>query len=200
MPAEVREASFSSVEDSLIPSRTDLLSLLIERDTFPEEMARFYMAEMVLAVQETHQVLGAIHRDVRWRRPLAFPISARSRVPPQIKPDNWLIDAQGHLAISDFGLATDLHWAHDGAYFEQQRRELLYKHGIDLEDGGGRDDMARRRISLDPPRTTNEEESPGSVFTWRDMQRRRLAFSVVGTNNYMAIEVRAFRLLPSLPR
>lgn len=108
---------------------------------------------------------------------------------PQIKPDNWLIDAQGHLAISDFGLATDFHWSHDGAFFEQQRRELLYKHGIDLEDAGRRGDFASSRVSLDPPRPTNEEENPRSVFTWRDMQRRRMAFSLVGTNNYMAIEV-----------
>lgn len=48
----------------LTAALTDLLTLLIERDTFPEDMARFYFAEMVLAVEETHKVLGAIHRDV----------------------------------------------------------------------------------------------------------------------------------------
>lgn len=42
----------------------DLLTLLIEKDVFGEDFARFYLAEMVLAIQETHQVLGAIHRDV----------------------------------------------------------------------------------------------------------------------------------------
>lgn len=73
----------------------DLLTLLIEKDTFPESMARFYIAEMVLAISETHRVLGAIHRDV--------------------KPDNFLFDANGHIAISDFGLASDMHWSHDGA-------------------------------------------------------------------------------------
>ena len=129
----------------------DLLTLLIERDTFPEKMARFYAAEMVLAIQETHQTLGAMHRD--------------------IKPDNWLFDAKGHLAISDFGLATDLRFDHEGRYFHQQRQELLHEHAFQPNFG-----------------STGSEASP-SILTWRDQQRRKKAFSVVGTNNYMAPEV-----------
>ncbi|GAA5894309.1 serine/threonine-protein kinase [Sporobolomyces salmoneus] len=154
----------------------DLLTLLIEKDTFEESFAKFYIAEMVLALQETHQVLGAIHRDV--------------------KPDNFLFDKSGHIAISDFGLSTDFHWSHDGAYFDSHRRELLYKHGIDLEDNFHRSRAARavdgNHPPFDPPRPDtdeNENEGPKSVLGWRDKQRRRLAYSVVGTNNYMAIEV-----------
>ena len=56
----------------------DLLSLLIKFDIFPEPMAKFYMAEMVLAVEEVHQ-LGFIHRDV--------------------KPDNFLFTADGYFCI-----------------------------------------------------------------------------------------------------
>ncbi|GAA6063330.1 hypothetical protein JCM10212_003916 [Sporobolomyces blumeae] len=152
----------------------DLLTLLIEKDTFPESFARFYIAEMVLAIQETHQVLGAIHRD--------------------IKPDNFLFDAQGHIAISDYGLATDFHWSHDGAYYDNQRRELLYRHGVDLEDGAN--PRARRDSQpFDPPRPGDFDDDgatpppPGSLLGWRDQGRRRMAYSVVGTNNYMAVEV-----------
>lgn len=35
--------------------------MLIERDKFPEDFARFYIAEMVLAIEEAHR-LGYIHR------------------------------------------------------------------------------------------------------------------------------------------
>ncbi|GAA6050332.1 hypothetical protein JCM3770_002967 [Rhodotorula araucariae] len=144
----------------------DLLTLLIERDTFPEPMARFYIAEMVLGLQEVHTTLGAIHRD--------------------IKPDNWLIDASGHLALSDFGLATDFQWSHDGAYYEQHRRELLFKHGIDLEDSGRVGPPSTGRRSFDPPEAPDGDEKVGTVLTWRDMGRRQQAYSVVDESHSLS--------------
>ena len=49
------------------------------------EETRFYMAECVLAVEAVHN-MGYIHRD--------------------LKPDNILIGTDGHIKLSDFGLAT----------------------------------------------------------------------------------------------
>ncbi|XP_066439051.1 serine/threonine-protein kinase MRCK gamma [Eleutherodactylus coqui] len=61
----------------------DLLTLLSKfEDRLPEEMARFYLAEMVLAIDSVHQ-LSYVHRD--------------------IKPDNILIDLKGHIRLADFG-------------------------------------------------------------------------------------------------
>ena len=43
----------------------DLLSLLSKyADDFSEEMARFYLAEMILAIDSVHQ-LGYVHRDIK---------------------------------------------------------------------------------------------------------------------------------------
>lgn len=70
----------------------DFLGVLIRENILEENVARHYIAEMIVCVEEAHR-LGFIHRDV--------------------KPDNFLIDARGHLKISDFGLAFDGRWPHD---------------------------------------------------------------------------------------
>ncbi|KAJ2914388.1 hypothetical protein MD484_g6031, partial [Candolleomyces efflorescens] len=148
----------------------DLLNLLIERDVFEEDFTRFYVAEMVLAIEQCHKH-GFIHRD--------------------IKPDNFLFDPEGHIKLSDFGLATDLHWAHDTSYYEQQRLHLLHKYGIDLEDSNGIAD-GRKTKRLDPKQVEllmGGGDGQTGIFTWREKNKRNLAYSVCGTNSYMSPEV-----------
>uniref|UniRef100_A0A4W6D9A4 non-specific serine/threonine protein kinase n=1 Tax=Lates calcarifer TaxID=8187 RepID=A0A4W6D9A4_LATCA len=59
----------------------DLVTLTMNYD-IPEKWARFYTAEVVLALDAIHS-MGFIHRD--------------------IKPDNMLLDQHGHLKLADFG-------------------------------------------------------------------------------------------------
>ena len=66
----------------------DLLSLLSRRDgTLSEEDARFYLAEMIVALHTLHS-MGYVHRD--------------------IKPENVLLDRLGHIKLADFGSAAKL--------------------------------------------------------------------------------------------
>ena len=62
----------------------DFMNLLILKDKLTEEEAKFYIAEVILAIESIHK-LDCIHR--------------------YIKPDNILIDKDGHIKLSDFGLA-----------------------------------------------------------------------------------------------
>ncbi|XP_066272785.1 rho-associated protein kinase 1-like isoform X14 [Branchiostoma lanceolatum] len=59
----------------------DLVNLMSNYDV-PEKWAKFYCAEVVLALHAIHS-MGFVHRDV--------------------KPDNMLLDARGHLKLADFG-------------------------------------------------------------------------------------------------
>ncbi|TMW63141.1 hypothetical protein Poli38472_002082 [Pythium oligandrum] len=64
----------------------ELFSYLRREGTFSEVKARFYLAEMILALEHLH-AKGIIHRD--------------------LKPENVLISAQGHVKLTDFGLAKE---------------------------------------------------------------------------------------------
>ena len=61
-----------------------MFSLLRNMNTFEEEWARKYCAEIVLALEYLHGN-KIIHRD--------------------LKPDNILISRSGHIKLTDFGLS-----------------------------------------------------------------------------------------------
>ncbi|XP_057678550.1 serine/threonine-protein kinase MRCK alpha isoform X2 [Corythoichthys intestinalis] len=66
----------------------DLLTLISKfEEGMPEDMARFYLAEIVLAVDSIHQ-LHYVHRD--------------------LKPNNVLLDRNGHIRLADFGSCLKL--------------------------------------------------------------------------------------------
>ena len=155
----------------------DFLGLLIRENTLHESVARFYIAEMIVCVEATH-ALKCIHRD--------------------IKPDNFLISASGHLKISDFGLAFDGHWGHDTAYYNSHRYSLLNKLGIQVE-GDEQDRIDNRsmqklastgHIQGIEKHDRKESDDAEPLLNWRNRcGTRTSAMSVVGTSQYMAPEV-----------
>lgn len=59
----------------------------ISRKTFTEDAVRFWIAELGCALRYIHKQ-GIVHRDV--------------------KPDNVLLDSEGHVHLADFNVASDL--------------------------------------------------------------------------------------------
>ncbi|KAF2444901.1 kinase-like protein [Karstenula rhodostoma CBS 690.94] len=63
----------------------ELFHHLAQERMFNEDTAAFYMGEMVLALDYLHRTVGIVYRD--------------------LKPENCLLDAEGHLLLTDFGLS-----------------------------------------------------------------------------------------------
>eukprot|EP01126_Amoeba_proteus_P050436 TRINITY_DN5957_c0_g2_i1.p1 TRINITY_DN5957_c0_g2~~TRINITY_DN5957_c0_g2_i1.p1 ORF type:complete len:450 (+),score=123.28 TRINITY_DN5957_c0_g2_i1:482-1831(+) len=123
----------------------DIKNLLDHVGCFVEEHALFYFGEMLLAVDALHR-LGYIHRD--------------------IKPDNFMVDAVGHLKLIDFGLSKE------GG--EHTHLEFSLK-------------FQSTRSALLSPGSLKKKEIELNVKELRG--KRKKHYSVVGSPEYMALEI-----------
>ena len=64
----------------------DLGKIICNEKRFQEDRARIYIAEILLAVKDLHE------RDIIYR---------------DLKPDNIVLDNDGHALLTDFGLSKE---------------------------------------------------------------------------------------------
>lgn len=126
----------------------DLMSLLMKKDILTEDESRFYIAELVLAIEAVHK-MNSIHRD--------------------LKPDNVLIDKNGHIQLSDFGLSK----LSEQSFFPMSS-ELK-----EIEDS----------ITTVTPSTNSVNDMKKKEDIRAKKKNRLLAYSTVGTPDYIAPEV-----------
>jgi serine/threonine kinase 38 len=128
----------------------DLMTLLMDKEIFSEDMSRFYIAETILAIESVHN-LNYIHRD--------------------LKPDNLILGKDGHIKLSDFGLCKHVEIKAKSANITEQMRSDLSNIAKD---------STSKNSALSKVQANRRAEY---------IRNRQLAFSTVGTPDYIAPEV-----------
>nr|CAH7723050.1 unnamed protein product [Callosobruchus chinensis] len=133
----------------------DMMTLLMKKDTLSEECTQFYITETALAIDSIHK-LGFIHRD--------------------IKPDNLLLDAKGHLKLSDFGLCTGLKKSHRTDFYSTVGTPDYIAPEVFLQTGYGPACdwwslgviMYEMLIGYPPFCSENPQDTYRKVMNWRE--------------------------------
>jgi len=121
----------------------DLMTVLMTYDILDEPTTRFYIAELAIAINAVHE-LNYVHRD--------------------LKPDNVLLDNEGHLKLTDFGLSKSFQ-DKDPPFLEVYQK--LQKDNKEVE----------------------EKKTDRSKADFYNNRKRHKAYSTVGTPDYIAPEV-----------
>ncbi|KAH9447557.1 hypothetical protein Pst134EA_020783 [Puccinia striiformis f. sp. tritici] len=93
-----------------------------------------------------------------------------------IKPDNILIDKDGHVKLSDFELSTGFHKQHDSAY---------YQNLLDGDNSMSGTTVTPNQNSVAISSTNLTVSSEDQIATWK-ANHQKLAFLTVGTPDYIA--------------
>merc|ERR1712228_898366 len=128
----------------------DLMTILMREDILSENQTKFYIAELAVAINAVHE-LDFVHRD--------------------LKPDNILIANDGHIKLSDFGLAKSFNTENDQVISKYQTMKQSLK---DTDDQKEKEQMS--------------ESSKGKKRK-KYKRDRKLMYSTVGTPDYIAPEV-----------
>jgi len=135
----------------------DLMKILIKKDILSEPVTRFYMSECAMAINCLHE-LDYVHRD--------------------LKPDNMLIAKDGHLKLSDFGLAKQYE-----THIKNRTNDIITQYqNVKINESNNNNN------SNNPPQSKGMFDN-FKLFQKKSRKNRSLLYSAVGTPNYIAPEV-----------
>jgi serine/threonine protein kinase len=130
---------------------------------FSNERARYYAAEMVLAIEFMH-LNGVIYRD--------------------LKPENVLIDNEGHIKIIDFGLSNFKELKLTSVSVDKNNRQSLASNRSSIFENNIFDDLS----PLGKQRSVIGNNAPSKMIS-PNAARKLEAATICGTPEYIAPEV-----------